>query len=473
MTLQGMHIGRYRLQRLIGSGGMGEVYLAEDTRIARKVAIKVMKTEADAYPDAQVTQDATRLFEREMKAITTLDHPNILPLFDFGEETIHKTTLTYMVMPFRTEGSLLDWLHQPGNASPLSPQQVMPIIQQAADALQHAHNRHLMHLDIKPSNFLLRHREDPSGPPDVLLADFGIAKFTTATATVSQSIRGTPAYMAPEQWAGTPSAATDQYALAIMTYQLLTGRLPFRGSMQQVMYQHLQEQPQAPSTLNPRIPVTVDTVILRALAKKTEERFSSIQAFAKAFEQAWKATMPPVQPEFPQTQVKTPAPPQSGQSRQAPIDSLPSDPAEASSPPATPSVIPVPSPRKRHVPRIAILLGLLAFCVVVGGTAVALFHPPAHLKSSYSGTETVQGGSDQLSMTVVVRSQGLLGNVSGTAYFAAGTCNFTGTVNVNHITLTCVYPVTTSTIDGTIYPDGHIEGVEKYEGGSTFSFNIR
>jgi serine/threonine protein kinase len=481
MTLQGMHIGRYRLQRLIGSGGMGEVYLAEDSRIARKVAIKVMKNEADVYPDVQATQDATRLFEREMKAITTLDHPNILPLFDFGEETIHKTTLTYMVMPFRTEGSLLDWLHQPGNASPLSPQQVMHIIRQAADALQHAHNRHLMHLDIKPSNFLLRHREDPSGPPDVLLADFGIAKFTTATATVSQSIRGTPAYMAPEQWAGTPSAATDQYALAIMTYQLLTGRLPFRGSMQQVMYQHLQEQPQAPSAMNPHIPVTVDTVILRALAKKAEDRFTSIQAFATAFEQAWKAAIPSEQPELSQTEVETIAPPQPGQSRQASTDSPPSDPTEASSPPATPSVIPVPSPRKRPIPRIAIIFGLLALCVVVGGTAIVLFHP-AHLKSSYSGTETAQAGSDPLPMTLVVSSQDLLGNVSGTVTLEedhiiqgaqAIVCSFRGTVSVNHITVTCESQYTTSMFDGTIYPDGHIEGVQKYVSGYTISFTIR
>jgi len=216
MALEGVQLGHYRLVRLIGSGGMGEVYFAEDSRIARKVAIKVVRNEADPYPNAAATKEATRLFEREMKAIATLDHPNILPLIDFGEETVNKATLTYMVMPFRSEGSLVDWLQKQGNGEILSPHDVNYIVRQAADALQHAHNRNLMHLDVKPSNFLIRRRDDHPGLPDVLLADFGIAKFNSATATASQSIRGTPAYMAPEQWAGSPVAATDQYALAVM-----------------------------------------------------------------------------------------------------------------------------------------------------------------------------------------------------------------------------------------------------------------
>src|SRR5436305_532389 len=110
MTLEGRQIGHYRLRRFIGSGAMGEVYLAEDTRIARQVAVKIMKNEANLYPHAQATNDALRLFQREMQAIAALDHPNILPLFDFGEQTINKATYSYMVMPFRPEGSLVDWL---------------------------------------------------------------------------------------------------------------------------------------------------------------------------------------------------------------------------------------------------------------------------------------------------------------------------------------------------------------------------
>ncbi len=284
MALEGIQLGYYQLVRLIGSGGMGEVYLAEDTRISRQVAIKVVHNDATPYPSVQLTQDTARLFVREMKAIVKLDHPHILPLFDFGQESIHTNTLMYMVMPYRPEGSLVDWLYQRGNTGPLSPQDVAYIVFQAADALQHAHDHQLIHLDVKPSNFLIRNRTGDLQHPDLLLADFGIAKFTTATATASQSVRGTPVSMAPEQWNGQPVPATDQYALAIMAYQLLTGRPPFIGRMEQVMRHHFMTQPPTPSTLNPNLSVGIDTVILRALAKKPEERFPSIVDFAQAFQ---------------------------------------------------------------------------------------------------------------------------------------------------------------------------------------------
>jgi eukaryotic-like serine/threonine-protein kinase len=132
MPLEGLQLGRYRLLRLIGSGGMGEVYLAEDTRVNRQLAIKVVRTEATPYPDANATKEAARLFQREMRAITMLDHPHILPLIDFGEESVNKITLTYMVMPFRQEGSLADWLQQRSSAEILSPQDVAHLIYHAA-----------------------------------------------------------------------------------------------------------------------------------------------------------------------------------------------------------------------------------------------------------------------------------------------------------------------------------------------------
>ncbi len=279
MSLEGSQIGRFRFLRLLGRGGMGEVYLAEDDQLRRQVAIKVIQAE---YPDP----DATRLFQREARAIAMLNHPHILPLFDFGEATIHGMILTYMVMPFCQEGTLAAWMQQRRNTSLPSPQDVGFIVQQAASALQYAHNHQIVHQDVKPSNFLIRSREDASDLPDLMLADFGVAKSTSTTASVSQSVRGTPAYMAPEQWEGTPVAATDQYALAILTYDLLTGHPPYQGSLGQVMYQHLHVTPQPPSTRNPRLPADVDTVILHALAKKPEERFGSIRAFARAFEQA-------------------------------------------------------------------------------------------------------------------------------------------------------------------------------------------
>ncbi len=279
MSLAESHIGRFRLLRLLGRGGMGEVYLAEDEQLRRQVAIKVIQAE---YPDP----DATRLFLREARAIAMFNHPHILPLFDFGEATIHGMTLTYMVMPFCKEDTLAAWMQQRRNTALLSPQDVGLIVQQAASALQYAHNHQVVHQDVKPSNFLIRGSEDASGRPDLMLADFGVAKSASATATMSQSVRGTPAYMAPEQWEGTSVAATDQYALAIMAYDLLTGRPPFQGGLGQVMYQHLHVIPQPPGKLNPHLPADVDTVLLHALAKKPEERFASISAFARAFQQA-------------------------------------------------------------------------------------------------------------------------------------------------------------------------------------------
>jgi serine/threonine protein kinase len=289
MPFAGVQLGHYRLLRQVGGGNMGEVYLAEDTRIARQVAIKIIRNEATPYPDSEATKEAERLFLREMKAISLLDHPHILPLFDFGEEKVNGSPLTYMVMPYRPEGSLSDWLRQNSYNSLLFPEQVANLISQAADALQHAHDHQIIHQDVKPSNFLIRNRTGTGNPPDLLLTDFGIAKFASATANTSQSVRGTPTYMAPEQWDGHPVAASDQYGLAIMAYQLLTGRPPFIGRMEQVMRQHFTVQPQPPSVFNSRVSPAIDAVILRALTKKPEGRFPSIAGFADAFRQAVQA----------------------------------------------------------------------------------------------------------------------------------------------------------------------------------------
>ena len=287
MPLDELHIGRYHLLRLIGSGGMGEVYLAEDTRINRQVAIKVIRGEAIPYLDTNPSQDAARLFEREAKAIARLNHSHILPLFDYGEDIVNETLLTYMVMPYCQGGSLDAWLRPKSERRSLPPQEAAYLLNQASDALQYAHDQQIIHQDVKPSNFLIRTIRE-TGLPNLLLTDFGVAKFIAANSSNSQSIRGTPSYMAPEQWEGNPVTETDQYALAIMAYQLVTGRLPFQGGPGQMMYQHLTSEPQPPSTHMPSLPADVDTVILHALAKKPEDRFASISAFARAFQQATK-----------------------------------------------------------------------------------------------------------------------------------------------------------------------------------------
>jgi len=288
MPLDGLDIGRYHLLRLIGSGGMGEVYLAEDTRIKRQVAIKVIRGEAISSVNTHATPNAARLFEREAKAIARLNHSHILPLFDYGEESVNGISLTFMVMPYCPAGSLDGWLRQKGEAREthaLSLQEAAYLLNQAADALQYAHDQQLVHQDVKPSNFLIRSTRE-AGLPDLLLTDFGIAKLITANSSSSQSVRGTPSYMAPEQWEGNPVIASDQYALGIMAYQLVTGRLPYQGGPGQIMYQHFTSEPQPPSAHMPFLSMEVDAVILQALAKKPEDRFHSITAFAQAFQQA-------------------------------------------------------------------------------------------------------------------------------------------------------------------------------------------
>jgi len=286
MSLEGLNIGRYHLLQLLGSGGMGEVYLGNDMPVNRQVAIKVIRAEVAPYPDIESTKEAARLFQREVKAIAGLDHPNILPLYDYGEELVQGVNTTYMVMPYRAEGTLTLWLQKRANPGLLSAADVAHIVSQAASALQYAHDHHIVHQDIKPSNFLIRGNDENPQQPYLQLSDFGVAKISSATSHVSQSIRGTPTYMAPEQWSGNAVPATDQYALAIMAYELLTGRPPFQGGLGQMMYQHMHTKPQPPSTYSPNIPAELDEVLLLALEKEPEKRFLSIAAFAKGFQQA-------------------------------------------------------------------------------------------------------------------------------------------------------------------------------------------
>lgn len=286
MSLEGEQFGRYRLLRLLGSGGMGEVYLAEDAGIARQVAIKVIRGDVLLRAGSEEASSAIRLFQREMRMVARLNHPHILPLYDYGEATVSGAALPYMVMPYGQDGSLATWLKQRGDTQPLSLTDVDAILQQAADALQNAHDQQVIHRDVKPQNFIIRLNRDHPDRPDLSLADFGLARLSGPVSTASVGIAGSPQYMAPEQWRGNPVPATDQYMLAVMIYELLVGNPPFRGTIEQLIYQHLQEQPQPPGEINARIPTRLDAVILRALAKQPEARFPSVSAFARAFHDA-------------------------------------------------------------------------------------------------------------------------------------------------------------------------------------------
>ncbi len=289
MSLEGQQLGRYRIVRLLKNGGMGDVYLAEDANIQQQVAIKVIRTDNEPGSDLDVVKDG---FQREARAIVKLDHPHILPLFDYGEEYVKKTLILYLVMPYRPEGSLSDWIHRI-TPSRLTPQSVAHIILQAGNALQHAHDRQIIHQDVKPSNFLLRFLGENPEQPDILLTDFGIAKFIATTTYMSRSISGTPSYMSPEQSMGYPVPASDQYSLAIMAYELLANRLPFHGNIMHVMYQHRTHMPEPLSAYTPGLPQEIDFVLAKALSKRPEERFPSVSSFATTLHQALKLNETP------------------------------------------------------------------------------------------------------------------------------------------------------------------------------------
>lgn len=266
----GRQLGNCVLLRLLGQGGFASVYLAENVHIKTKVAIKVLHT--------QIAREELERFRDEARTIAELKHPRIVQLLDFGTDADGKTP--YLSMSYAPHGSLRG-LHRPGE--PVALPVVVDHVRQIAEALQFAHNRRIVHRDVKPENVLLNEQNE------LLLTDFGIALVVqTSHQQSTKDITGTFAYMAPEQTQGKPVAASDQYSLGIMAYEWLAGARPFNGSITELIAQHYMAPPPSLRTQNPAIAPAVEDVIMRALAKKPQDRFASIEAFAFALEQASK-----------------------------------------------------------------------------------------------------------------------------------------------------------------------------------------
>jgi serine/threonine protein kinase len=274
-TLVGKTVGKYTLLELLGRGGMAEVYKARHPTLDRDVTVKVLHRHlADG-------EGFLARFEREAKAVAAMRHPHIVQIFDY-EAT---DDANYMVMEFIDGGTLQDRaaaLAEEGKYLPV--REALAILGQVAEALDYAHGRGILHRDVKPSNILL----DSSG--NAYLTDFGIARILSSTQfTVTGVMVGTPAYMSPEQGSGEElTASSDIYSLGIIAYELLAGRVPFSSETTPlaIIHKHIHEQPPNLRALRPDLPAAAEAAVMKALAKKPQDRFQTAGEFIRALQKA-------------------------------------------------------------------------------------------------------------------------------------------------------------------------------------------
>jgi eukaryotic-like serine/threonine-protein kinase len=254
-------LGRYEIERELGKGAMGAVYLGKDPKISRTVAIKTMALSQEFEEDE--LEEVKKRFFREAETAGRLTHPNIVTIYDAGDEH----DLAYIAMEF-LKGEDLSKYIKAGSLLPL--RQVLTLIQRAADGIDYAHQHNVVHRDIKPANIMW----DPL--TDTLkITDFGIARITDSSKTKTGMVLGTPSYMSPEQLAGKKvTGQSDIFSLGVMLFQMVTGKLPFTGdSMASLMYKIANEAHPPPESINPDVPRCVTVIINRAMAKDVEKRY--------------------------------------------------------------------------------------------------------------------------------------------------------------------------------------------------------
>ncbi|HEX6320433.1 MAG TPA: serine/threonine-protein kinase [Burkholderiales bacterium] len=262
--------GRFEVQKELGKGAMGVVYLGKDPKIGREVAIKTMALSQEFEPE-ELAEVKERFF-REAETAGRLSHPNIVTIYDTGEEH----DFCYIAMELLKGGDLAPYV-KPGKLLPMD--QVVSIVARVADALGYAHRQGVVHRDIKPANMMYDPQTDT-----LKVTDFGIARLTDSSKTKTGMVLGTPSYMSPEQLAGKKiEGRSDLFSLGVSLYQMLCGRLPFEGeSMAQLMFKIANEPPTEILSVNPDVPPRLRAFLLHALAKNPDERFQTGEEFAGA-----------------------------------------------------------------------------------------------------------------------------------------------------------------------------------------------
>jgi|RhiMetdeSRZDD1v2_1073273.scaffolds.fasta_scaffold46874_5 eukaryotic-like serine/threonine-protein kinase len=266
--------GRYRILRKLGSGGMANVYLAEDEELGRRVAIKILN-ERYAGDDLFIER-----FRREAKSAAGLSHPNIVSIYDRGE-----AEGTYYIAMEVIEGRSLKELIMTHGALPIDT--AIGYAKQLLEALRFAHRHGIIHRDIKPHNVLVSaDQQVKANEPRLKVTDFGIARHGASQMTEAGSIMGTAQYLSPEQARGAPvTAASDLYSAGVVLYEMLTGKVPFTGdSAIEIAMKHVNELPKPPSSLRPEIPPELDQIVLRALAKDPADRYQTAEEFIEDLE---------------------------------------------------------------------------------------------------------------------------------------------------------------------------------------------